>query len=179
MTTVPELWRVVPGFEEYEVSSAGRVRRVGRATGAQVGHIRKPGRLPRGYLYVPTYRGNVQRNAYVHRMVALAFLGNPPCPGAHVNHKNFDKADNRVENLEWVTPSDNLRHTWRHDRQRTHDQTARGVSNGRAKLTPALAAAIRSSDGRTISSLAHEYGVSRSTVRRVLSGESWGGVNDI
>ncbi len=66
-----------------------------------------------GYEYVCLCNGGKAQNKYVHRLVAHAFLGDPPCPRAQVNHLNGVRADNRLENLKWCTPQENKRHAWR------------------------------------------------------------------
>lgn len=86
-----EQWRNVPRYEgRYQVSSFGAVRRVG-------GKMLKPSYY-RGYARVSL--GNKQRT--VHRIVAEAFIG-PLLPGIKVNHKDGNKGNNRIENLEYMT----------------------------------------------------------------------------
>ncbi len=94
-----ETWKAVPNCSGYFVSDLGRVSssKWGRT------RILKPSRHPRGYCIVTV--GNVCKT--VHRLVALAFLGESDL---QVNHRNGDKADNRLCNLEYISPAENVRH---------------------------------------------------------------------
>lgn len=121
-----EEWRPVVGFEEdYEVSSEGKVRSIDRVrihkhwkTGKDTeyhikGQVKKPLNSWDGYLETHlqyTHNGN-SKNYYarIHRLVAEAFIPNPENK-PQVNHKNGNKKDNRVENLEWVTEAENTVH---------------------------------------------------------------------
>ena len=97
-----EKWRDVVGYEGlYEVSSLGRIKRNGR--------IKKPHVDHGGYLTVWLSKHSVQKCLKVHRIVAIAFIPNPKNK-ATVNHINGVKTDNRVENLEWATHSENIIH---------------------------------------------------------------------
>jgi hypothetical protein len=115
-----ELWLPIPEYEDsYEVSSYGRVRTLGRIIRVPSknggyfnrylnGRIRIPG-CTRGYYFIPMSRNGKAKNQSVHRLVAKAFLPNPTGK-REVNHKNGNKLDNRVENLQWVTPKENGEH---------------------------------------------------------------------
>lgn len=114
-----EQWLPIQGYEGlYEVSDFGRVRSLDRIVGrhtqgdfAKAGQIRTPHLTPKGYARIQLSREGQGRNYMVHRLVAEAFIPNPD-DLPEVNHKNGNKADNRVDNLEWITSSDNLQHAY-------------------------------------------------------------------
>ena len=88
-----EEFRDIPGYEGmYEVSNLGRVRRNGK--------ILKPGKDRYGYLHVDLYKNGTKRTFTIHRLVAFAFLSNPN-KYPEVNHRDEDKTNNCVDNLEW------------------------------------------------------------------------------
>ena len=63
-----------------------------------------------GYTYVTISCNKTKKNCYVHRLVAEHFIENKDIKKTQVNHKNKKRDDNRIENLEWVTPSENMIH---------------------------------------------------------------------
>ena len=90
------------GFPLYEVGNDGSVISLKWAK-TNTKHLLTPSKQKNGYLYV--YLTNKKR-FYVHRLVALAFIPNPQCLPI-INHKDEDKTNNYVENLEWCTASYN------------------------------------------------------------------------
>lgn len=98
-----EIWKNIEDWATYEISNLGRVRTI--ATGL----IKKPFVHKKGYLRVQLEISGYKRNLRVHRLVAMAFIPNPDNKPA-INHKNFNKGDNNVINLEWVTDEENRKH---------------------------------------------------------------------
>ena len=99
-----ENWKEVIGFPDYEVSDRGRIRV--RETGAIV----KQHQNNYGYNTVVMYADGEGKSKGVHRIVASAFIGLPN-DGEQVNHKDGNKTNNSLDNLEWVTQAENLRHS--------------------------------------------------------------------
>lgn len=114
-----EKWMDIVGYEGYyKISSLGRVKGVERvAFKVHFGNekivkerfiaIFKAKKT--GYLRVQLSKGGVNKKYSVHRLVAIAFLPNPNNKKC-VNHKNGNKEDNSVGNLEWNTHKENIRH---------------------------------------------------------------------
>lgn len=105
---IDEQWKVIPDTNErYEVSNMGKVRTLRR----------RPKELtltkqPKGYLYAMVQLSNgKKKNCRVHRLVAKAFIPNPDnLP--EINHKDGNKLNNNVSNLEWSTRSHNVKHSF-------------------------------------------------------------------
>ena len=105
-----EIWKDVPDYEGYQISNLGNV------------YSLKSNKMltkqdKRGYLVVTLYKDNKKHYISVHRLVALAFIPNP-YHYEQVNHKDEDKKNNVVENLEWCTSEYNINYGTRTDRAR-------------------------------------------------------------
>lgn len=169
-----EEWRKIPGYpSRYEVSDFGRIKTV--AYDAKdtflTGTVRlrsfpekilTPCSVGSGYLaFWP--RAKRRTILYVHRAVALAFIPNPECR-REVNHKNGDKADNRLVNLEWATASENGLHSF----------AELGRINGRAVLSKEQVNEIRLlCETRPQGEIAAKFGISKNHVGRIKRREKW------
>ena len=107
-----EIWKDIPGFENlYQVSNLGRVKSLPKPTNNQFSMkeiILKPVKFSNGYLNV-NLKGKF---IGVHRLVALTFLENKNNLPI-VNHKDGNKTNNNINNLEWCTASENLSHAYK------------------------------------------------------------------
>jgi hypothetical protein len=92
------MWKIIEGTN-YEVSSIGNVRNM------KTGKVLKGGITPKGYKRVQLY----DKKVFIHRLVAEAFIPNPENK-PQVNHKDGDKSNNFVDNLEWCTNTENMKH---------------------------------------------------------------------
>ena len=113
-----EIWKDIEGYEGlYQVSNLGRVksldRTITRSDGVKIkikGKIRTFSKSHKGYLYLSLTDVNKKRKTFkVHRLVAMAFVQNPDNK-PQVNHIDGNKLNNKAENLEWVTNSENQLH---------------------------------------------------------------------
>ncbi len=117
-----EEWRLVVGFDNYEVSNTGKVRsishwRKSKANGMawHKGRILKAHKSNNGYLRVGLQYNGISRAVLVHRLVAEAFIPNPKGL-LEVNHLDENKNNNNVSNLEWSTSSHNINWGTRNER---------------------------------------------------------------
>lgn len=169
-----EQWLPVVGYEGiYEVSNHGRVKRVKAATGATVGLILKWFESA-GYQQVCLYRKGIKKYFKTHNLVWIAFKGPVP-PGLELNHMDGIKTNSRLNNLEAITKSENMRHAVRIGLRNSIPIVVHGERNGRSKLTEADIVAIRTGTRYPgyNAAMSKKYGVSRSTISRVTEHHNW------
>ncbi len=114
-----EIWKDINEYEGlYQVSNLGRLKSIGRyiVTGNRKrfmnGKILNGTKNENGYMFFALRKGGQYKSFKIHRLVATAFIDNPEQKRT-VNHKNSIKDDNRVENLEWATHSENHLHSYK------------------------------------------------------------------
>lgn len=164
-STPSESWRPVVGYEGlYEVSDLGRVRSL-RPYHGVAGRILVVAPNSERYLRVDLSRAGQRKHALLHVLVARAFLG--PCPPEHeVNHKDRDRANPRLDNLEYVTKAGNARHAIAAGRR-----VARGEGNN-SKLTEQQVREIRAATG-TLQRIADRFGIATPTVYHIRKRNTW------
>ena len=104
--TKVEEWKDIKGYEgRYQISSFGRVKSL-NYHGEHIERILKPEITPKGYLRIDLRKNGKKGKYLIHRLVAINFIENPN-NYPQVNHKDEDKTNNKVENLEWCNNSYN------------------------------------------------------------------------
>lgn len=164
----------IKGFPLYLATNSGNIISLQKRRP----RILKPRTTRHGYLHVKIFADGSHKDVSVHRLVATSFIQNPENK-PHVNHKNGIKTDNRVENLEWVTRSENERHAWSIGlRENTREAARRtgikyaGENHGCSKLTDVQCQEIRTkyaNGGISQRKIAEDYAICQSQVSLITS----------
>jgi hypothetical protein len=149
-----EKWAMIPGYgDNYEASDWGRIRNV------TTGRILAQAPQNKGYMQVSLFVDRKHKRCTVHRLVAAAFLGPDP---RFVNHKDLNRANPRLGNLEYLTRRENIEHA-----------QANGVKFGPKRahkfLSEDTVRAIRVAQGSG-PQVARRFGVGTSTVYNIRKG---------
>ena len=164
-----EKWEpILDGY--YAVSNLGRLMRLKGGSARAV-----PGKIislnfvdTSGYRVYRVSCGGSRRTMLIHRLVAKAFFG--PCLKNHeVNHKNGIKTDNRVENLEYVTHTQNLVHAFRLGLHPQAEQSHHAKLD-RIKITEIIKLRKK---GFSYQKIADRFDVNQATIQKVCVGENW------
>lgn len=171
-----EIWKDIEGYEGlYQVSNLGRVKSLSRKINCRNGHTR----ISRERIlapivlmtnYVAVYLGK-KNPKLVHRLVAQAFHQNNENK-REVNHINGIKPDNRAENLEWVTPSENKIHAFKN----SLNVSIKGEARHNSKLTEDEVIQILQLNtmyGLKQKMVAKEYGISTGWVNHIIKRKVW------
>lgn len=179
-----EIWLPVKGYEGlYEVSDMGRVRSLDKIIATNIlnnttrllkGRIIRFTEGPTGYLYATLYQNGIKKTHTIHRLVISSFiqpdLNRPDC-----NHKNGNKRDNALHNLEWCTQTENNRHAFKTGL----NKGPRGELQGRSKLLTSQVIEIRKKhlEGITTEQLADSYNISYRHINKIIERKTWKHVN--
>ena len=162
-----EVVKDIKGFEgRYTISNLGIVRSL------LTGKIMKPYVTKFGYARVNLRIAHSRdyKSYFVHRLVASAFLENKDNL-AEVNHKDCNRLNNKVDNLEWMSKEDNIRYSFTHG-----NASNKGLKNPNAKLDLNDIKAIRSLKATNRfydTQIAKLFRVSSSTINKIVNNEIW------
>jgi hypothetical protein len=172
-----EIWKDINGYEGYyQVSNIGRVKSLARVIEYRKGIygnkkeiILKTFKDGKGYLKYKLCKNGKEKSVISHRLVAIAFLHNLN-QKPEVNHINGIKDDNRLENLEWCTSSENTIHALNQKLKIPQ----KGSEHGMSKLTEEKVLEIRLiGRTKTTKELGEIYNVHRTLISQVLLNKIW------
>jgi len=162
-----EKWKWVKGYKYlYQISSFGRLKSFFYY---KKGKIKTPSIINEGYLSYKLTKNKLEKSITAHRLVAMHFIKNAQ-KKPQINHKDFNIANNSVWNLEWVTQSENQKHSFL-EGYKNHI----GVRNPRCILTEKDVLKIRSGvyDNLSAREIGEIYGCSGSGIRSILIRNTW------
>lgn len=165
-----EQWKTIKNFPDYAVSTYGRVKRITVGQATRIGHILKPGIGGSGYLHVSLApRGKKHKPKTIHRIVLETFIS--PCPeGKECNHRDGNKTNNCLKNLEWISRQENIYHSVK------ILGCGCGERNGSAKLADIEVLQIRQlykTGNCSQRQLAKQFGISQSAIGCIVRREHW------
>lgn len=170
-----EIWKDIKGFEgRYRISNTGKVYSMPRSgSGGHKGMYLKPKPHSAGYRYVSLKCNGREKGKSIHRLVAEHFIPNPASK-PQVNHKDGDKTNNHVSNLEWCTMSENIKHSFDNGFHKPPDNV--GQNNSKAKLKTVDVINIRDDSPKTFKerkAVADKHGVSEATIWQIVTRQTW------
>ncbi len=167
-------WLPVVDFEEnYLVSEDGQIKTIATTfRNVKPGRVIKASKIKGGYCMVHLCKDKKNYGLYVHRIVARAFLGE--CPPKHeVNHKDGNRTNNILSNLEYMTRSENNYHAYRVLGRKA--APTYGIKHHFAKLNPKKAQKARElhKAGQTFAFIGRFLGVHWTSIRSIIRGKTW------
>jgi len=166
MSDLIEIWKKVPGYEDfYEISNHGRFAKL-LPDGRQIRKLNS--RTPYLSVSVKSLNGQPQKSFYIHKLVAQVFIGPRP-DGMVIRHLDGNRYNNKVTNLAYGSNEQNYEDTKKH---KTHWHE----NNGRAILSERCIDAIRYMQKHGLvrqTELAKSFGVSDSTISAIINGRNW------
>jgi len=160
---VKEKFYRIPGYSEYLISKSGNVFSIKR------NRLLKFKSFKGKYTQVSFYINGKGLTVHLHRLLAITFLKNRD-NHRNVNHKNAEKSDNRLENLEWLSQSKNVKHAYTLGLAKP----ASGEINGMHKLKERQVLEIKKLlENSNDTEIAKLYNVSRRCICKIRNGKSW------
>jgi hypothetical protein len=171
-----EVWSSIKNFSYYKISNLGRVKSIDKPIQDSLGRKRiQKGRFIKQFGYEGNYYTvnmtddeGIRRRKYVHRLLAETFLLNPENK-PQVNHKDGNKFNNLLHNLEWVTIKENNIHAY----EKGLKKSRKGEGHHNKKLTEKEVLEIISLKGICQKDIAAAYGITTSNVSQIINKKKW------
>lgn len=163
-----EEWNDIEGYKGYyQVSNFGRIKSL------RFNKIRNLIKTKYGYYDIGLNLNGKQIKFQVHRLVAISFIPNPENK-PQVNHINGIKTDNRVENLEWATRQENIKHSYLNG----FHKSIKGEKKFNSKLTEKDVVFIRENKNKfSQKELSKKYNVNQTIISRIILNRIWKHIN--
>jgi len=185
-----ERWKRIINFPDYKISSLGKIERITTKSGTRSGKILKQNYKKNGYVYICLTKNNKKYYKRVHRLVLETFNPIENINKLECNHINGIKSDNRLENLEWCTRSENEKHAYKiglkhqsiERKKKLSDLMKikhRGEKNPRSKLTEKQVIQIKMlfKLGFRNKYISEKYNISIPTVSQIRTKKLWCYIN--
>lgn len=158
-----EEWKHINEYPDYMISNLGRV--LGKRS-----LFIKPHKSYNGYLRTKLYNKNGFKRFLIHRLV-LEHFGSS-IRGTVVNHKDGNKCNNCINNLEWLSPKENVRHAIRNGLR--NDWSGEGNPNSKLSYNEIYKIRKLYTDKKiSVKHISEMYGINRNQVRRIATGKQW------
>lgn len=160
-----EIWKTIEGYTDYQISNYGKIK----SFKYNKEKILKHSLDSDEYSLIILCSNKNKFTKTIHRLVANAFINNPDNK-PQVNHKDGNKQNNNVDNLEWVTISENIIHAYKNNLK-----TQQGISNTNCKLSENEVLTIHGLylSGMTQSIISELYNIPQQHVSLIVNNKSW------
>lgn len=157
-------WKVIPCTNNnYECNEFGQIRKVGKQ------ELKNTYADKQGYERVGVYFNGKDHSIRVHNLIMNAFYGEKPFDKAEINHIDGNKMNNRLDNLEWCTKSENMQHALKNDLY----PKSENHHSAKYKESDVLEIYKLYKNGNSISEIALLYDNDCKNIRRIVKGERW------
>lgn len=172
-----EIWKEIEGYEGfYQISNLGRVKSIDRFVKGQIGLRKAKGDLKiptlgkRGYYEIGLNKNSSRKTVKIHRLIALHFIPNPENK-PHINHIDGNKLNNKINNLEWCTHAENMRHARVNGLNKDVGETHH---NAKLKNSDIIKIRyLRSKFNKTHQEIANIFNVTRKNITSILNNKTW------
>lgn len=167
-----EIWKPIKDFSKYEVSNKGRIRSFYKNRFMKP-LILIPIKNGCNYYFVNLYFKGIRKTPTIHRLVIESFVGLPPVKDFVCNHKDGNKLNNNLSNLEWISRSDDANHAYRLGLRPARDTRGEKSSNAKLKNNEVRKIKQLLNQGILHKEIAEIFKVTRANISQISRGFSW------